>query len=399
MSKQRLTVLILALAVLSSLVASSAGAAAPTAPADTSGVSPQDAPATKTYLWEEYGITFTLPDTWQTVGKSQNFDLALVAPGVMESGQGAFIMLQVFASLGAGTTPEVALGPLASQVNSTVEEFSAAGLTGFGVTFNDEQSGTVGHLILLPYGESGALLFAQTSATPDEDATVLGILDSMIIDPPKLDYAAVDAAWQASLAEQGRLIYGESDAPISMVEYLSFTCGHCANYSLPIEHLIALEAQSGRVRIELAPLAGDDLATRATQATFCAAEQGKGYSAYKALFNGYLTIGYQEAYSKDGVRNLLEPLGLDMDALNACMDSKAYDNTLAAIRKEFIDNGLTGTPTVMLGANGNAPETLKFPDGQVWSGTIPIEILRSLFDMITEQGMTVSEATTRFFGG
>jgi len=398
MSKRCLTVLILALAVLSSLAASSAGAA-PIAPVDTASVPHQDPSATKTYLWEEYGITFTLPDTWQTVGKSQNFDLALVAPGVMESGQGAFIMLQVFASLGAGTTPEDALGPLASQVNGTVEEFSAAGLTGAGVTFNDEQSGTVGHLILLPYDENGAVLFAQTSAAPDEDATVLGILDSMIIDPPKPDYAAVDAAWQASLAEQGRLIYGESDAPISMVEYLSFTCGHCANYSLPIEHLIALEASTGRLRIELAPLAGDDLATRATQATFCAAEQGKGYSAYKALFNGYLTIGYQEAYSKDGVRNLLEPLGLDMDALNACMDSKTYDNALAAIRKEFTDNGLTGTPTVMLGANGNAPETLKFPDGQVWSGTIPIEILRSLFDMITEQGMTVSEATTSFFGG
>ncbi len=398
MIKQVLKTLVL-LAALSALAVASASASS-SLPADVAAGQRQETSASQTFLWEEYGITFTLPDGWQTVGKSQNFDLALVGPGVMEGGEGPFIMLQVFASLGAGNTPETALESLASQVNSTVESFTAAGLTGAGVTFSDEETGTVGHLILLPYGESAsAVLYAQTSAPPADDATVLDILDSMVIDPPKPDYAAVDAAWQASLAEQGRLIYGASDAPISMIEFLSFTCGHCATYSLPIEHLIALEAESGRVRIELAPLAGDDLATRATQATFCAAEQGKGYSAYKALFNGYLTIGYQEAYSEDGVRRLLEPLGLDMDALEACMEEKTYDNALAAIRKDFLDNGLTGTPTVMLGANGGAPEPLKLPDGQVWSGTVPIEILRTLFNLIAEQGLTVSEATTQFFGG
>lgn len=398
MSKRFVTGLIVVLALLGSLIASSASASA-TLPASVPQSLRQDAPSTTTYLWEEYGITFTLPEGWQTVGKSQNFDLALVGPGVLESGEGAFIMLQVFASLGPDTTPEQALEPLASQVNGTVEPFSAAGLTGAGIAFNDEQTGTVGHLILLPYGEGSAVLYTQTAAAPADDATVLGILDSMVIDPPKPDYAAIDAAWQTSLSDTGRLIYGSSDAPIHMIEFLSFTCGHCANYTLPIEHLIALEAATGRVRIELAPLAGDELATRATQATFCAAEQGKGYSAYKALFNGYLTIGYQKAYSEEGVQSLLEPLGLDMEALNACMEQKTYDNALAAIYKEFSDNGLTGTPTVLLGSNGNTPETLKFPDGQVWSGTIPIEILRTLFDMITEQGMTVSEATTSFFGG
>lgn len=396
MSKHFLAAIAL-LATLSVLAVASVSAA-PDRPASTAEGVHQETPAPQTFLWEEYGITFTLPSGWQTVGKSQNFDLALVGPGVMESGEGPFIMLQVFASLGAGTTFEAALESLASQVNSTVEPFTAAGLTGAGVTFDDAETGTVGHLILLPYGESGAALFAQVSAPPADDETVLGILDSMVIDPPKPDYAAVDTAWQASLAEQGRLIYGASDAPISLIEFLSFTCGHCATYSLPIEHLMALEAESGRVRIELAPLAGDDLATRATQATFCAAEQGKGYSAYKALFNGYLTIGYQEAYSEDGVRQLLEPLGLDMDALEACMQNKTYDNALAAIRNQFVDNGLTGTPTVLLGTAGNPPETLKFPSGEVWSGTVPIEILRTLFDMIIEQGMTVSEATSSFFG-
>lgn len=359
----------------------------------------QDAALTKTFVWEEYGLTFTLPEDWQVLGQSQNYDLALVSPGVLESGEGAFIMLQVYPSLGPDTTMDGALGPVAEQVGGEVAPFSAAGLDGFGVSFNDEASATSNHLALLPYGEKGAALFIQASAGPEEDATVLGILDSMLVDPPAPDYAAIDAAWQSSLAEEGRLIYGADDAPVSAIEFFSFTCGHCANYSMPIEHLIALEADTGRMRIEVAPIAGDEMAMRATEATLCAAEQGKGYSAYKALWDGYLTVGYEEAYSEEGVRTRLEPLGVDLTALDACMDTDTYGKALDAIRTDFLDYGLSGTPTVLLGADGGAPETLKFPDGRVWSGIVPIDTLRALIRLVIDEGLSVSEAMSTYLGG
>jgi len=310
----------------------------------------QDGAPTQSFLWEEYGITFIMPEDWQTLGKGQNFDQALVSPELLDGGEGAFIMLQVFPSLGAGTTMTGALGSIAEQVGGEVEPFSVAGLEGAGINVNND--GEVNLFVLLPYGDDAAKLFIQTSAPPDDNATILDILDSMVIDPPKPDYAAVDAAWQTSLAEDGRLIYGDDDAPVTMIEFLSFTCGHCANYSLPIEHLLALEAETGRVRVEIALLAGDSLATLATQATLCATAQGKGYSAYHALFNGYLELGRAEAYSEEGVRNLLEPLGLDMDTLNACIEEDSYAGAIDQIRTDFLDYGLTGTPTVLLGNSG-----------------------------------------------
>jgi len=402
MTKRSFVGLTLALSLLASLLSGAgiSSARAFTGRGGGESVLPhQDAALTKTFVWEEYGVTFTLPDDWQVLGQGQNYDLALVSPDAIASGEGAFIMLQVYPSLGPDTTMESALGPVAEQLGGEVAPFSTAGLQGFGVSFDDEASNTTNQLALLPYGEKGAALFIQASSKLGEDAIVRSILDSMLVDPPALDYATVDAAWQTSLAEEGRLIYGDDNAPVSAIEFFSFTCGHCANYSLPIEHLIALEADTGRMRIEVAPIAGDAMAMRATEATFCAAEQGKGYSAYKALWDGYLTVGYEQAYSEEGVRSLLEPLGVDLTALTACMDADTYTEVLNTIRTAFLDYGLSGTPTVLLGADGGAPETLKLPDGQVWSGIVPIDALRTVIGLVIDNGLSVSEAMSAYLGG
>ena len=346
----------------------------------------QDDPPTKTYEWEEYGIVFTLPDDWQALSGTQDYDLALVSPEVLEAGEGAFITLRGIPTLGPGTSLEQAMAPIAEESGVEVTDFVVAGRDGKGVILNEEEQGVINNLILIPYDDNGGVLYAQTVAVPDQNQGVIDILDSMQIDPPVPDYAAADAALQASLAESGRLVYGEDDAPIDMVEYLSFTCGHCANYSFAISRLMALDVDPGRVQVELALIAGDSYATTASLATMCAAEQGKGYSAYSALFKGYVDIGYNEAYTREGINDLLgsEALGLDMDALNTCIDDQKYQPQLDEFRVRFMDNGLTGTPTVLLGVDGADPAAIKLPDGQVWSGSIPIEYLRRIFTLLED---------------
>jgi protein-disulfide isomerase len=213
----------------------------------------------------------------------------------------------------------------------------------------------------------------------------------MVVEPPQPDYAAVDAAWQTSLAEQERLIVGDPDAPIKMREYLSFTCGHCVRYSRSIERLIALEVEEGRVQYEASALAGDELARNATLATYCATEQGKGFTVSEALFQGYMVQGPEAAYSRDGLNDLLGDLELDMDALNGCMDGGKYDHLLEAVSSDFYDRGLTGTPTLLLGAGDDPLETLLLPDGQIWSGTIPLHYLRDMFRLSIEEGKPFSD--------
>jgi protein-disulfide isomerase len=362
----------------------------------------QASSGTTTFVWEEYGITFDLPDGWQHFpgGGSQNYDLALVSPEAASSGTGAFILLRTFATLGPGVTFESTMESVASQVNGKMTPYSVADLNGVTVDFTDDQTSAVHHLILLPYGTQGGALYIQTNAPEDQDAAVQTILKSIVINPPIPDFAAVDAAWKDNLASSGTLLYGDPSAPIKMVEFLDFSCSHCAEYSPDVERLIALEAQPGHLQIELVPLdiIGGTLSNAAAQATYCAAEQGKGYTAFEALFQGYMTESRDIAYSRDGIAQLLgDPaVGVDVDVLNACLDANTYTNQIADNNQRAVQAGVNSTPSVLLATGDNPPAFLKLPDGTTWAGAVPIEVLRSAFKMAMEQGMSLQDAVNAY---
>jgi len=236
----------------------------------------QEAGDPQTYTDELLGLTVSLPEGWEVMPGSQDYDLALVSSEALSGGQGAFITLLHIPGLGPGTTLESALEPLADQVGGSVAPVTVGASEGFEVRAADEANGSVQYLVLLPYGEQGEVFYLQAVTPASQEDALLGIFDSLELNPPQPDYAAIDAAWQASLAESGRLVYGAADAPIDLVEFFSFTCPHCANYSFPLNRLIALDVEGdGRVQIELVPVAGDELAAHATHAT-----RRKGYCAW-----------------------------------------------------------------------------------------------------------------------
>ncbi len=362
-----------------------------------------DGGGTRPFVWADYGVTFEIPDAWQTVSGGQDFDLALVSPAAMQSSSGgSFVVVRSLPSVGAGETMASALQPVADQVSGTVEPFTANGLEGAAVNFEDTEAGTMNHLVLLPYGTQGAALYIQTTAVPEEDASVLAILGSITIDPPVPDYAAIDAAWQTSLAEQGRLLYGDPAAPVKMVEFFDFSCGHCASYSADVERLIALDVEPGDLYLELAPLdtIGGSLSNAVSQATYCATEQGKGYTAYETLFHGYMTEGYDVAYTRDGITSLLSQpeIGVDVDALNACIDAGTYADVIVATDQRATDAGVTGTPSVLLAAGDAEPAFVNLPSGDRWTGAIPLDVLRPVIKDVKDNEVSVPDALANFFG-
>ncbi len=392
--RNRFSLIVMVVVALAALL-SAAPSQAVGVPTGLNNASQQGGDSPRTYEHELLGLTVELPAGWDVVSGGQEFDLAFVSPEALAGGPGAFITLQNIPGLGPDATLESALEPLAGQVNSSVEPLTAGANEGFHVQFADG-NGNTQYLILFPYGTTGEVFYIQALAPSGQDGTILGILDSLRMEPPQPDYEAINAAWQASVADSGRMIYGDPDAPIQIVEFYSFTCPHCANYSYPMNRLIALDVESGRAQIELVPIAGDALADRATRATFCAAEQGAGYSAYKALFSGSINLGREYAYSEEGITEILSSLdvAIDPDALETCMADDRYAAAMDEARVRFTDYGLTGTPTVLLGANGDDVQPLHLPDGRVWSGSIPVELLRTIFTLITEEGVAVEDVVS-----
>ncbi len=368
----------------------SAPVSASTGPSAARVAAPPRQATTQSYLWEEMGINLEVPADWQILPASQDYDLALVSPLAMQGGNGGFVTFRAITFLDQALAD--AMGPVAESVNGKVEAYSTAGVEGVRVVANNEEQGVEQWLVLLPYDNNGQVLYIQ-GVTPPADVSQLDtIFNSMEITPLKADADAINAAWQASLAENGTLVYGDPEAPIHLVEYMSFTCGHCANYTAQIERLIALEAEeSGRMRFELAPVMWDDYAARASSALYCAVEQGQGYTAYKALYHGYFVDGYDVAYTDDGLAAIMQGLGLDMDAYATCISEKRYSPTMSAVETRFRDAGISATPTLAIGLNGAEPAAIPVGDGQIWSGIIPLSTVREIFTLLIDEGVPLSE--------
>ncbi|MBN1678783.1 MAG: thioredoxin domain-containing protein [Anaerolineae bacterium] len=345
------------------------------------------------YYWDEFGVTLRPPDDWQTITTTQNFDLALVAPDINENPNASFVGFQYIAFLGADTTPA---DVLAEQFGGDAQPYTIDGREGAILTMPDEANGTTQYLILVPYDDHGAAFFIVTLSKTGEEAAVESILDSMTIAPVHVDYSVVDAAWQASLAEYGTLSYGSPDAPVKMAEFLDFACGHCANYSQDVERLYVLEADGDRLHVEvnLMDIIGGPISNQAAQATYCAVEQGKGYTAYKTLFDGYHEKGYDYAYSREGISELLgnPDYELDIDALNTCIDDGTYNDIIQENAVRWAAAGGTGTPSVLLGANGDSLGFLILPDGSNWSGGIPTAVVRDITGRMIADNISAQDA-------
>jgi predicted DsbA family dithiol-disulfide isomerase len=104
------------------------------------------------------------------------------------------------------------------------------------------------------------------------------------------------------------------------------------------------------------------------------------------------------AYSRDGIAQLLgDPsIGVDIDALNACLDANTYNNQIAENNQRAEQAGVNSTPSVLLATGDNPPEFLKLPDGTTWAGAVPIQVLRSAFKMAMEQGMSLQDAVNAY---
>ena len=80
------------------------------------------------------------------------------------------------------------------------------------------------------------------------------------------------------------LIIGNADAPITVVEYASMTCGHCANFHTNVFPTLKEKyVDTGKVRFIMREFPLDNLAAAASMLARCAGE-GKAFPLISALF-------------------------------------------------------------------------------------------------------------------
>lgn len=189
---------------------------------------------------------------------------------------------------------------------------------------------------------------------------------------PGMSIQAAAQASQSDLLAPGELpdfVLGPANAPVTIIEYASMTCGHCATFATEtFPKLKSKYIDSGKVRFMLREFPLDTLAA----AVFMLARSQAGDNAEKYV---QLVDGFFATQSDWAVKNPVEPLkkvarqmGINEEAFVKAIENKDMLAKMSASRDRAADKfGVKATPTF-------------FINGKAESGALSIEQLSALID-------------------
>ena len=172
------------------------------------------------------------------------------------------------------------------------------------------------------------------------------------------------AVYRASVDADGYPSRGPADARITIVEFSDFHCPYCRAVQPTLNTILARYPKDVRLVYRHLPL--DDLhpdARRASEASWCADQQGKFWAFHDGLY----------ASGPDGspatLKRIASNAGLDVDVFQACLASGKAAGPVQKDVEEAARHGITGTPGF-------------FVNGRVLSGNQP---LQAFVDAIEEE--------------
>jgi protein-disulfide isomerase len=186
---------------------------------------------------------------------------------------------------------------------------------------------------------------------------LLGVA-GILLAPAAPHPAVADAQSVLQISKDDRIL-GNPDAPITIVEYASLTCPHCAHFTNEVLPEIKKEwIDTGKAKLVLRDFPLDEPALRAAMIARCASPD-RFYAFADTFFaqqeKWVVARDYREALAR-----LAKLGGMGKDEFDACLKNTALENKIVEQRliasKEldvnstptFFVNGskLTGVPTV-----------------------------------------------------
>ncbi len=135
-------------------------------------------------------------------------------------------------------------------------------------------------------------------------------------------------------------VRGDSNAPVTIVEYSDYQCPYCAQFQTTMQTV--MENYPGQVRwiFRHFPLTSlHPYALKAAEAAECAGEQGKYWEYSDQLYAN------QPEFSPDYFSTLAGEMNLDTGKFNDCVNSNRYAAVINSDSATGQKYGITGTPT------------------------------------------------------
>ena len=193
--------------------------------------------------------------------------------------------------------------------------------------------------------------------------TLLGVLSAILISPLPAKAAAphpllADAQTVLALSKDDRIL-GNPEAPITIVEYASLTCPHCAHFTNDVlPELKKKWIDTGKAKLVLRDYPLDEPALRAAMIARCAPPDR--YYGYVDIFFGAQEKWVTARDYRDALARLVKLGGMSREEFDNCLKNTALENKIVEGRliasKEldvnstptFFINGIkfTGAPTL-----------------------------------------------------
>jgi len=213
---------------------------------------------------------------------------------------------------------------------------------------------------------------ANHLAMAQSDNETLPVQNASFIRDLSLQSGATPAATPQASPAPGEVteqllgyILGDPDAANTLQVYADYRCPHCRVFHAEIEpSLIEDFVKPGRMNIEVIDftvigvpsfdaLTDDSIeSVQAAEAAACAAEQDM-YLEYRAWLYDGPTSTQDGDFSDDNLIGAAESLGLDVDLFADALLTGVYEESIIAGVTLGIENGVQGTPTMIL--NGGDP--------------------------------------------
>lgn len=177
-------------------------------------------------------------------------------------------------------------------------------------------------------------------------------------DTGETDMSEIDIASVQDMA------LGAADAPVTVIEYGSYTCPHCANFHIDqFQQLQEEYIDTGKVRFIFREVYFDRFGLWASMIARCGGEM-RFFGIHDMLYEqqqDWIAGGRDPAVIADNLRTIALTAGLDAATVDACMQDETTARTLVAwFEANATADGIEATPTLFV--DGTKYSNMAYPE-------------------------------------
>lgn len=176
----------------------------------------------------------------------------------------------------------------------------------------------------------------------------------------------------SKLMENGSPILGNSNAPITMLEWGDYQCTFCHRFHQNTLNTINEEyIKTGKIKLIFKdfPLNGPD-SILAAEAAYCAEDQKKYWQYHNELYKNW--EGERTGWiTRESLDKFAITVSLDLEEFNTCLDEHKYQNRVSMLHEFGKEIGIDATPSFLI---FNDQKIIKIRGNQ------PLEVFLKTFD-------------------